>query len=264
MTTLLAGISTACLYPAPTEESLCEIAAVYPACAEVFLNTACELDPPFLRGLRDVAGAAGVAVTSVHPYYSGMEPLLFFSQYRRRFDEGREIYRRFFEAAAYLGADSLVFHGDYQGSRLPLDEYFERYAVLWADAAALGVELCQENVARCRSGRISFFDAMAKALPKARYIFDVKQALRAGEDPFAFVEAMGGRLRHLHVSDHDAAHECLAPGKGVMDIAKLLTLARKNGFDGCVIMELYRENFGEIAELYRSFEHLSQILSTLP
>lgn len=260
---MLPGISTACFYPMTTEESLEQIIGLRPACVEVFLNALEELRPDYLEKLRARAEAAGCRIVSVHPYYSGMEPLLFFSQYERRFAEGVELYKRFFQAAASLGADVVVFHGDHKQSRLPRDAYFERFSRLWQEAARAGVSLCQENVERYTSRSAGFFADMAAALPQVEYILDVKQAVRSGEDPLALAHAMAGRVRHVHMSDHDGGRDCLIPGGGSFNIGEFLSKIANAGFDGGVIVELYRENFADIVELSRGFEHLSHQILTV-
>ena len=259
---MLPGISTACLYPLPTEQSLEALARLRPACVEVFINAASELAPGFLRGLRTRADAAGVRIVSVHPYTSGMEHMFFFSDYDRRFDEGAEIYRRFYQAANILGADCIVFHGDHKFSPLPRQEYFARFGCLWEDARSHGVSLCQENVERCASHSAQFIAEMRKALPQAEYILDVKQAVRAGESVWDIAQAMGEKIKHVHISDHNESESCLPPGKGVFNIGKLLATIGKSGFSGGVIVELYGENFGDFVELSASFQHLSLLLST--
>ena len=259
---MLPGISTACLYPLTTEESLEALTALRPACMEVFLNAEQELEPAFLHSLRARADQAGVKIVSVHPYISAMEPMFFFSSYPRRFEDGMALYRRLYRAASILGADSLVFHGDYKGSPLPWDECFARFERLWEDARNHGVSLCQENVARCASGSAEFIAGMRRALPQVEYILDVKQAVRARESVWQLAELMGEKIKHLHLSDHSESESCLPPGKGVFNIAKLLKVVAKSGFSGGVIVELYGENFGDIVELSGSFQHLCTILST--
>ena len=238
------------------------LAALGPACMEVFINSGQELEGTFLRELRRQADDAGAKIVTVHPYLSPMEPLFFFSRYGRRFDEGMELYRRMYEAAAILGADCVVFHGDYKGSPLPWEEYFRRFELLWEDAQKRGISLCQENVERCASGSAQFLAQMRKALPMVEYILDVKQAVRAGESIWEIAHIMGEKIRHVHISDHNESESCLPPGKGVLNIGKLLDVIAKNDFSGGVIVELYGENFRDIVELSSSFQHLCHTLST--
>jgi len=260
---MLAGISTACFYPLYTEEAVQKLSRIPPQCVEVFLNARHELDPAYLRELRRRADAAGILIKSVHPYTSGMEPMYFFSNYDRRFVEGIEIYRDFYQAANILGAGIVVFHGGIRHFNLDYDDYFARFERLWLDAKKHGVDLCQENVQRCTSYTPEFFKAMAAALPDVGYVLDTKQAVRAGEDVYSFADSMSTRIRHVHISDHSPAHDCLAPGKGVLNIAKLLSIITKNGFDGSVIVELYRENFNDFVELERGYQQVFTAISTI-
>ena len=54
---------------------------------------------------------------------------------------------------------------------------------------AEGVTVCQENVNRFKSQHIAFCDRMRRALgDDFHMVLDIKQAVRAGEDPFAFLD----------------------------------------------------------------------------
>jgi len=259
---MLAGISTACFYPQHTEEALRDIARMHPQCVELFLNCLEEMQQPLLGEMQAIAKSNGVRIHSLHPYTSGMEPLYFFTKYPRRQKEGRDFYKRYYEAANILGADIVVFHGGIRHLPMEQEEYFERFSLLWEDARAQGISLCHENVVRCVGYCPAFFENMKKCIPGAEFVFDVKQAVRAGEDVYHFADAMGGALRHIHLSDHSGEGDCLIPGQGTLDIHKLLTTVRKNGFDGSVVVELYRENFRDIVEMWQGYQRLSQDLST--
>ena len=259
---MLPGISTACLYPMNTEESLQTLSALRPACMEVFLNAEQELKPAFLQELRARADTAGTKIVTVHPYSSAVEPMLFFSSYARRFEDGLALYRRFYQAAKILGADCVVFHGDYKFSPLPREEYFSRFARVWKEAREHGISLCQENVDRCVSHSVHFLTEMRQALPQVEYILDVKQAVRAGESVWEVARAMGEKIKHVHISDHNESESCLPPGQGVLNIGDLLSAIAKNASCESAIVELYGENFGDIVELSASFQHLCTVVST--
>lgn len=259
---MLAGISTACFYPQHTEDALRELSALSIQCTEVFINCASELSEPFLKQLRAIANGGGVQILSLHPYTSGMEPMYFFSQYDRRFQEGRELYKRYYHAANLLGADITVFHGGTRNNQMEQGEYFDRFGLLWEDARQQGIALCHENVSRCAGYCPEFFSELVKAIPDAEFVFDVKQAVRAGQDVVGFAGKLNGKIRHLHISDHNDINDCLPPGKGTFNIAKFLSNIRSVGFDGGVVVELYRENFGTIVEIYEGYQHLCTELST--
>ena len=98
------GISTACLYPMETEKSLEILLKQGYRCFEVFLNSAREMEKPFLRELKAMGSCYGASFVSVHPFTAAMESMLLFGDYPRRTEEGMDFYLRYAEAAAYLGA----------------------------------------------------------------------------------------------------------------------------------------------------------------
>lgn len=253
---MLAGISTACFYPELTERGLMFAASIGAQAAEVFFNAPSELTDGFLRELRLIADNAGTRILSVHPFTSGLEPLLFFSDYRRRFCDGVELYKRYFHAANLLGADLLVLHGDRRMSRKPRAAYFDAFGELAGEGRAMGVTVAQENVPRCASYCPDFFRDMRQYLPDARFVLDIKQAVRAGCTPGEMADAMGPGVAHLHVSDHNAQNDCLPVGAGDFDLTALLRQVRANGFDGGVILELYRDSYGEYKELSSAYQNI--------
>lgn len=260
---MTAGVSTACFYPMNTEDALAILAGKGVRAAEVFINSDSELEREYLLRLRKIADAAGMRLLSVHPFTSGMEPMLFFSDYERRFEDGREYYRKYYQAANLLGAEIVVFHGNIAQWRMETKDYCHRFAALMADAKLEGVMLCHENVSRCSGRSPGFYKEMSRVLPEARYVLDVKQVIRAGEDVFDFVEAMGSHIAHVHISDHTAEEDCLSIGKGVFHIEEFLSSLAVKGYSGGVIVELYRENFLDIVDLYEGYQQLSRKISTM-
>lgn len=259
---MTSGISTACLYPEYTEIALKTLASGGVDSIEVFFNCEEEISRPMLHEMKSITENAGTRIISLHPYTSPLEPIMFFSGYKRRFDEGRDMYKAYYEAANILGAELVVFHGGHRAAALSYGEYFDRFGILMEDALKCGNELCHENVERCMSWCPQFFAQMKSALPHAGFVFDIKQAVRAGQDVFDFAEVMGNSIRHVHFSDHDSEHDCLPPGKGIFNTANFLSLISKNGFSGGVIVELYRKNFGDIVELFASYQQLCTEIST--
>ncbi len=247
-----AGVSTSCLFPMLLEEALDHLLALGVRTVEVFLNTESERVPAFARLLREKADAAGARIVSVHPYSSEYEGIRFFTKYPRRFADSVEDYRRYFEFCNIVGADILVFHGlrDFIPAERSL--YFERFAALMEAGRAYGVEVCQENVARFHAGRSDFLADMIRVIPDVGLAIDLKQAVRAGEDPIAMLELAGSNLRHIHASDHDPSHDCLAPGAGCFDFAQMARALEQIGYRGRIIIELYRSNYCREEELIRS------------
>mgnify|MGYP003298487249 CR=1 FL=1 len=96
------GASSACLYPMETEKAFLHIAQLGFTDSEIFINSRCELERPFLKELQAVQNAYKINIISLHPHSSFAEGYNFFSNYERRFNDGVEDYKRYFEAAAIL------------------------------------------------------------------------------------------------------------------------------------------------------------------
>ncbi len=256
------GASTSNLYPMQTEDALGALLSLGFRTLEVFVNTESETSPAFANELRRRAQAEGGEILSFHSYTAGTDPYLLFSAYRRRFEDGKEHYRRLFEAAALCGARYLVIHGDKEGGVLPEEEVFARYEELYDLGQKAGVTLLQENVVHFRSADPGFLRRMRAALgEKARFVFDVKQCARCKLEPEAVLDAMGDALRHVHISDQSADRDCLIPGRGNNDYRSLRGRMASCGFDGVWILELYRDNFRDLSDLEEGRRYLERLLN---
>lgn len=256
------GISTASLYPMRTEEALALLGEAGVRVTEIFFNSQSELSPDFLARLLRIRDRYGMTVRAVHPFTSGFEPFLLFSEYVRRFEDSLALYRRYFETARALGAPFVILHGERAKPVLPDAAYFERFARLSELAADCGVRLLQENVHKFRAQSPDFIRAMRAALPRhAAFVLDLKQAVRAGHSPFELMDAMGGALCHVHLSDHADGQSCLLPGRGQFDFARFFAelSARRPDADG--IVEVYRSAYSEPAELTESARRLEALLA---
>lgn len=254
------GVSTACLYPLETELSLQTVAELGVRTVEIFINAPSEIKPECLARLKETADACHIKIASLHPYSSGFEPFLFFTGYDRRYRDGLAMYDEFYQAAAMLGAGIVVLHGDHRGGLLPEEEYFERFGEMFRRAAAQGVVLAQENVERCRSRSSGFIHRMKNYLADdVRFVLDLKQALRSGEDIFGMLEAMGDKVCHLHLSDSRGEETCLPPGQGSFDFEVFAKRLQALHYAGCGVIELYRDNYRKPEELYQSYCYLQAI-----
>ncbi len=253
------GISTACFYPEISENAvkfLCENGV---SNIEIFFNSACEIKGEIFKEICACVKDNGTRVVSVHPFSSAFEPFMLFSDYERRFSDGLELYKSYFEACNALGAKILVLHGDRADRTNHDDRYFDRYHCLYSAAKAQGVTLAQENVCYCRSGDVQFLKKMRSELKdEVAFVLDLKQARRAGTDYHEYAEAMGEALIHLHANDYDEAHDCLLAGKGKLDFSEVYRALGSVGFKGDSIVEVYRTNYGESSELIESMHYLER------
>lgn len=254
------GISTACFYPLLTEDALDQVLEQGAKTVEIFFNTYCELKHPFIDEIDSRLKNAGARIRSIHPFTSGMEPLMFFSVYERRVDDMIDFYKNYFEAAAFLGADILVVHGD-RLFRVEDNVYIDRFARLAEVGKSYGVRVAQENVNLHRSASVRFIAEMRRQLcDLAYFVFDIKQAVRAGIDPLEMLETMGERLIHIHANDNMPEKDCMLPGAGMTDYKKIAALINEKGLDPDWIIEVYRHDYQEYSEIGRSLDWLRKEL----
>lgn len=254
------GVSTASLYPLHVEDAFRELAVRGVKTAEIFANSTCEGQEPYISMIKDTAEQYGINITSFHPFSSPMESVFLFSTYDRRVEEMLTLYRGFFESMQKLGAKIFVLHGAIQSSKCTPEHYVKQFRLLAEIGREYGVTVAQENVCYCLSGRLDFLKMMKRELSQyAKFVLDLKQARRSGEDIFDHVDALGESLIHCHVSDGNADSDCLPVGKGCFDFAELNNRMSANGFDGSYIVELYRHNYGDFDELKQSADVLAEL-----
>lgn len=255
------GVSTASLYPLHVEDAFRELAVRGIKTVEVFANSTCEGQEPCISMIKDMAEEHGIAVPSFHPFSSPMESVFLFSTYDRRIEEMLTLYRGFFESMNKLGARIFVLHGAILSSNCPSEHYFRQFRLLAEIGREYGITVAQENVSYCLSGRLEFLKIMKRKLGEyAGFVLDLKQTRRSGENPLDYVDALGDRIIHCHVSDADGDRDCLPVGEGSFDFCALAKRLQAQGYDGSYIVELYRSNYAEFDDLKRSAENLADIL----
>lgn len=254
------GVSTACLYPLEPERSLDLLLQLGYRRFEVFPNCMEELSPAYLRDLKGRADAYGAEFVSLHPFTSAMESSLLFGDYPRRTREAFDFYRRYMAAAAYLGAKYVVIHGQPQGhGKLPDEGYWQRFGELYRIGYEEGAFPAQENVRQHRGAVPAFIAGMRQYLGEdCAFVLDVKQCRMMGHPVEEVAQAMGGRLAHVHLSDCRAGEPCLLPGAGEFDLAGFRALLEAQGYQGSVITEVYRRNFGGLQELSAAKQAVEQ------
>jgi len=254
------GVSTASLYNMHTEDALFTLAELGVKNAEIFLNSTNELSGEVFAFMKKTVADRGMNVISAHPFSSPMESLFLFSSYDRRVAEMLDMYKRYFEAMNELGAKIFVIHGAILSAKCSDERYEERLSLLIKEGAKFGITVAQENVSYCKSGNPDFLAKLSRDMgSEVKFVLDVKQARRAGCDPFGLVELLGEKIVHLHLSDCRGEKDCVPPGKGEFDFAKLFGELKKRGFGGDAVIELYRDNYGDYAELKKCADYLAGI-----
>lgn len=265
------GISTASFYPMDTCKALETIARFGVKRAEVFFNTFSELETPYITRLKSIADENGIRIASVHPFTSGMESFMLFSQYKQRFYDMLEYYKRYNDAANYLGAKIVVIHGDRVGA-ISDDEYLERFALLMENSARMGITTAQENVNKFKSASPNFILKMKNDI-NAKFVFDIKQAIRSGNDPYSIIDAMSDSLVHVHLSDSLSYAEdkieavvsdatCLLPGNGNFDFKQLFDKLNAIGYSGNIIIEVYKNSYNELCEIKTAYNFCRNLLKS--
>jgi sugar phosphate isomerase/epimerase len=198
-----------------------------------------------------------------------METLFLFSSYDRRVAELMDLYKRYFEAMNLLnesGEKIFVIHGAIAAAKCSDERYVERVAALIDAGREAGVVVAQENVSYCKSGSLDFLQMLRRELgERAVFVLDLKQARRSGICPLHMIDTLGDSIVHLHLSDAvagDSERDCLSVGAGDFDFATMFAKLKAVGYSGGGVVELYRENYDESAELAKSVEILEKLLQT--
>lgn len=257
------GISTACFYPMYLENALERITNFDVHVCEIFFNCFSELEHSFVKQLKNTADAAGIKISSIHPFLSGLETFLFFSPYERRTNDGIDIYKRHFENAKYLGADFFVLHGASNSTAFcGMEQYVERYRRIADAAKESGITLTHENVCRTVTSNSAFILEFKSAMNnEVSFTFDLKQCIRAGEDPLEMIQAMGENLKHVHINDFDfTKKECRLPCDGDCDIQGIINKLKSIGYSGNLITEVYSDNYKCSEDISRSLKRLRALL----
>lgn len=252
---LRAGVSTACLYPRVVEEALYDLALSGVSNVEIFINSHSELRRSFVDTMAQILHRFDMTCVSLHPFTCEIEPTMLFSNYPRRADDYLEYCRHYFTAMQQLGATIFVLHGNkVPAASVNKELYFERFRRLADLGDSYGIQVAQENVARCTSASLPFLTEMKDALGRqGRFVLDIKQAVRSGEDPFAILKSLGNHVVHVHMSDHGEYGDCLLLGKGRFRVNAFLQKLAAVSPDCAVILELYRSGFSDAAELISNY-----------
>lgn len=256
---MIAAVSTACLFPKPTEDALYDLCLHGIQNVEIFLNAPSECRTVFAGDLQALLKRFGIRCVSVHPWTAPEEGFMLFSNYPRRCTDFLDEAKHVFELMQRIGAEYYILHGANPG-RVSPEIYCERFHLLCEAAKPFGVTVTQENVHKFESQSLRFLREFCRILgDEAKLTFDTKQAVRAGMDLDEAVRAVGKNIVHVHISDHGALGDCLRIGKGRFQIPPFLSALKAQGFDGAVTLELYREAFGSTAELAEDWQRLCRL-----
>lgn len=236
--------------------------------AEYYLNSYCEYDPVFVDRLARETADAGIRVIGVHPMSLQYEPLLFTPHPRQRQD-AMKAYELVLRAGERLGADHYVMHGPVVLNGVAKNLQLERLAPIFDMLSDMaedhGLHLTLENVSYSIMPTPEIGQAIHALICKPLYhTLDIKQALRAGVDPLAFVDALGEHILAVHACDCDRSGDrlrwCLPP-QGGYDFKRLIDALKRKGFDGAVLLEAYSDMFRDREELKDAYNALDKMIN---
>lgn len=257
------GLSSACFYPLETEKSIVRAGETGVKTIEIFMNADSEFEPAFVKNMADICNSYGMKVSSVHTMGSFTESYHLFSSYKRRFFEAKDTsFKRHFDVMHILGAKLLVLHGIKKPGSIPDEEYYDRFGELTLMGKSEGLLVCQENVVNYRSENPDFLLRMGEYIgDDFNMVFDIKQSIRTGINPYDFAEKLHKYIRHIHISDHNEESDCFVPCKnGVFDFKKFFCLMKSLGYSGDYIIELYENGFQSDKELTFAVNELKKLL----
>lgn len=249
------GVSAACGYPETPEVFVKELCRAGVKEIELFVNCDYETKPEYAKEIKKILDGEGARCVSLHPFTCAIDTYAMFSAYERRTQEYLDYHRRYFEAMNILNAEYFVFHGS--KVYYPDELIFERFSRLRDIGESYNVTVLQENVNNKVTGELETLKRMkAHFGDKAGFVLDTKQACRMGWDPYDGVKALGKSIKHVHLSDHGKKGDCLLPFEGELDIPKFIDTLDSVGYEGCLMIELYRRNFDTVDELVQAMKRV--------
>lgn len=259
------GVSTASLFLRKyNEEALPLLDSLGVKTAEIFLTTFSEYGEPFARTLLPLKG--DINVHSVHILNTEFEPQLFNAHPRARADAYAWL-ERVMQGAKLLDAKHYTFHGTARvkkASRSGENDDFKTivqgFEQIVQTCEKYGVTLCLENVEWSTYNRVGVFEKIAPAVPTLKGVLDIKQARISGYPYERYLQEMGAKIAHVHLSDIDERGNICLPGKGTFDFSTLVKRLQDVGFDGPLLIEVYKNDYGDEQELKTACDYLDEIL----
>ncbi len=236
--------------------------------AEYYLNSYCEYDLAFVDRLAKETEDAGIRVVGVHPMSLQYEPLLFTPHPRQRSDAMKS-YELVLRAGERLHADHYVMHGPVVLNGVAKNLQLERLAPIFDTLSDMaedhGLHLTLENVSYSIMPTPQIGTEIHSLITRPLYhTLDIKQAIRAGVDPMAFVDAFGEFILAVHACDCDFSGErpryCLPPHGGY-DFARLARALKSKGFEGSFLLEAYSDMYRDKSELKDAYDALTQLIN---
>lgn len=259
------GISTASLFGRfNTEDALSFLNRSGVKCAEVFLESFCEYNKEFGEFLA--ARKGDTAIHSVHTLTTQFESTLY-SLNQRAAKDSFDLLETTMQAAEAMGARYYTFHGLARVKRTPYVIDFERCGDLTQKiidvCAKHGVTLAYENVHWAYYNYIGFFRELKKRTSGLKGTFDIKQARQSNVDYRKFIDEMGSDIVTVHLSDIDENGKMCLPGRGITDFKEVFLRLKDKGFNGAILLEVYKNDFKDFPELFDSLNFVTDLAKSI-
>lgn len=255
------GVSSACYYPLPTEESFLKACNAGFKCIELFFNSPSELSDSFIDDIIKMKNNYGIEIPSVHPFMSFAESFFLFSSYERRFYDILDLYKRFFEIMQKTDSEFFVIHGAKIPGSIEDELYFDRFHKLVNIGKEYNITVCQENVVSHRSESVDFLVKMHNAIgDDFNMVLDIKQAKRASQSPDDFIKKLGKTIKHIHISDYNEISSCIPPLEGHFDFYNFFKSLKEIDYQGKFIIELYNYSYKNESQILESYKKINEIL----
>lgn len=263
------GISTASFFTRLyTEEAIVPIAKMGAEVCEIFFATHSEYTRKFgnviNKRLKEAQEYSPLKVHSVHALTNQFEPELF-SVNERAYNDALEVFENVLKVARQVGASNYTFHGATMLKKavkysFNYEHISERVNYLTELAASYDVQFCYENVHWAYFCTPEYFETLKKNCPHVGAVLDIKQAIQSKIDYTQYLNAMGGRLKTVHLCDVDKNGNVELPGRGVFDFVTLFKRLKDKNFDGSCMLEVYAKNYKVFLELKESYEYVKDCL----
>ena len=255
------GISTASLFQRKhTEEALEFLSTNKVPCAEVFLESFCEYTPAYGDLLKKVKG--DMCVHSVHVLTTQFEPQLYSLNDRAKCDSFK-ILDDAMTVAEKIGAKYYTFHGGARFKKTPFKIDYERVGKITQEIIDVcknhGVTLAYENGHWGYYNYIGFFKEIKTYTKGLKATLDIKQARQSGVAYSDFIDEMGEDIVTVHLSDIGADGKMCLPGKGITDFEDIFKRLNNVGFNGALILEVYKNDFDTYDELFNSLYYVKNL-----
>lgn len=252
------GLSTAAFYGRmETDDAAAHIARLGIPCCEVFLETFSEYDPSFGRSVKQRLG--NTQAVSIHSKTQHFEGDILGLSMRQREDAFAWM-DSFLSTGEVLAASVYVFHGpaSIRTSNPDFGKWQKAIEKAISLAASHGIDFCWEVVSWCQLNSPERVRLFRSLWPDLHFVLDVKQVHELGQDPLDYVDAMGEKLRHVHILDHNDHGTHVLPGEGVNDYRAFARALKEKGYQGDIILEPYAHVVTSDEALLRSIDWLRE------